>query len=409
MEEKNVRDLLYGVNRLKAYNENDEFIGYVTNLDGVTCGIYFKQNEERTSTLFNFRKSLEKDNGEHVWLSIDYYGNKMKVKVTNELYKKKDKKVKKYVNLLSKLKEDGTSFYVYKKDTNERIGTIVYESQGHTNSYKVYRTNRHMFIELMAIILEGSEELKEKEDGTLEFTGPYDGETAVFVIRDDEVYNTDNDKKLTKKCSESLKDKLRRGENKAVFIKKTNEKVGYAAYFPYSEPFFGIFKPKGDKHERFASFYEGSNHFIEKDGVIEFSAILDSKAEEMVVKDIDYVDINEEIKKKEKLKMEWSNPNEKQDKKFIKFDDGKRRYELLPPRELAQVVDILMLGANKYGKDNWKKMDDEDADRIVGAVYRHFEAWRQGDKLDKESGENHLAHAITNLLFLLWRDNEERG
>lgn len=307
MQEKNVRDLLYGVNRLKAYDENDEFIGYVTNLDGVTCGIYFKQNDKQESTLFNFRKSLVRDNNTHVWLSIDYYGSNMKVKVTNELY-------------------------------------------------------------------------SSKEDG-----------------------------KVKKKCGESLKDKLRRGENKAVFIKKTNEKVGYAAYFPYTESYFGVYRPKGNNHERFASFYEGSEHFIEKDGVIEFTAILDSKAEELVVKDIDYVDINEEIKKKEKLKMEWSNPNEKQDKKFIKFDDGKRRYELLPPRELAQVVDILMLGANKYGKDNWKKMDDEGADRIVGAVYRHFEAWRQGDKIDKESGENHLAHAITNLLFLLWRDNEERG
>tara|TARA_R100000322_G_scaffold111973_4_gene71701 strand:+ start:3919 stop:4206 length:288 start_codon:yes stop_codon:yes gene_type:complete len=87
---------------------------------------------------------------------------------------------------------------------------------------------------------------------------------------------------------------------------------------------------------------------------------------------------------------------------FIKFDEGKRRWRLLPLGIVNDVVDVLDLGATKYGVDNWKKC--EDWDRYFDALMRHIIAWRQGEKLDPETNKHHLAHAICCAMFLIWKD-----
>lgn len=91
--------------------------------------------------------------------------------------------------------------------------------------------------------------------------------------------------------------------------------------------------------------------------------------------------------------------------KFIKHDDKKLKYHLLPPEELAQIAEILTFGAEKYGENNWQLCDN--INRYVDALYRHLEAWRQGERLDTESGKSHLAHVATNALFILYLDNKE--
>jgi hypothetical protein len=89
-----------------------------------------------------------------------------------------------------------------------------------------------------------------------------------------------------------------------------------------------------------------------------------------------------------------------------KFDGGKTRWELLPWREVEQVCEILTMGAVKYADNNWQNV--RPVSRYVGAAFRHLTAWINGEKLDPETGVNHLAHAICCLLFLLWHDNEEK-
>ena len=61
-------------------------------------------------------------------------------------------------------------------------------------------------------------------------------------------------------------------------------------------------------------------------------------------------------------------------------------------------------GAKKYDRKNWAKVDDKE--RYIAAPLRHILAYQQGEKLDKESGISHLAHAICSLLFLLELDNK---
>jgi hypothetical protein len=93
--------------------------------------------------------------------------------------------------------------------------------------------------------------------------------------------------------------------------------------------------------------------------------------------------------------------------KGTKYDTGKPDYSLIPPNALDDTVKILTLGAQKYSRDNWKIVDDA-PNRYFAAAMRHLWARRRGEKIDPESGIDHLAHAICSLLFLLEMEYENK-
>jgi len=84
---------------------------------------------------------------------------------------------------------------------------------------------------------------------------------------------------------------------------------------------------------------------------------------------------------------------------FMKFDSGKLRYSLVPPRAMKEMAKVLTYGAKKYKPNNWQQVND--TARYIDALYRHLEAWRSGEKLDGESELSHLSHALTNIAFLI--------
>jgi hypothetical protein len=86
-----------------------------------------------------------------------------------------------------------------------------------------------------------------------------------------------------------------------------------------------------------------------------------------------------------------------------KFDGGKLEYGLLPPLALKATVDVLTLGAQKYERDNWKKVPDSKR-RYFDAMQRHIWAWKEGEVVDFETGRHHLAHAMCCLMFLYEHD-----
>jgi len=95
----------------------------------------------------------------------------------------------------------------------------------------------------------------------------------------------------------------------------------------------------------------------------------------------------------------------------VKFDKDKRQWwfawQFLP--ELEQVVDILDYGNKKYPAEdgsNWRLVEQPQR-RYSSALMRHLSAYLQGEKNDPETGKSHLAHAMTNLLFLMWFDRNE--
>lgn len=87
-----------------------------------------------------------------------------------------------------------------------------------------------------------------------------------------------------------------------------------------------------------------------------------------------------------------------------KFDGDKLRYGLLPPKALKETVHVLSLGAIKYEENNWMYVPDSQ-NRYFDALQRHIWAWKSGEQNDQETGVNHLAHAMCNLMFILERDS----
>jgi len=89
----------------------------------------------------------------------------------------------------------------------------------------------------------------------------------------------------------------------------------------------------------------------------------------------------------------------------MKFDGNKPRYSLLPKGVVNSVVEVLEFGAKKYSADNWQEVDNAE-ERYYNAAMRHIDSWWNGEKRDPETGIHHLAHAATNLFFLMWFDNK---
>lgn len=83
-----------------------------------------------------------------------------------------------------------------------------------------------------------------------------------------------------------------------------------------------------------------------------------------------------------------------------KFDGGKLDYTLVPFEALDEVVKVLMFGAQKYDRDNWRHVDNA-MQRYAAAAFRHLTAYNKGEALDAESGLSHLSHLGCCVLFML--------
>tara|TARA_R110000850_G_scaffold11976_4_gene40740 strand:+ start:20250 stop:20531 length:282 start_codon:yes stop_codon:yes gene_type:complete len=89
-----------------------------------------------------------------------------------------------------------------------------------------------------------------------------------------------------------------------------------------------------------------------------------------------------------------------------KHDTGKPRYNLIPVFSNQELAKVLTFGAEKYGAENWRKVDNAE-DRYLSAAMRHIEAYRMGEITDQESGLHHLAHANACLSFITEVDLNE--
>ncbi len=92
--------------------------------------------------------------------------------------------------------------------------------------------------------------------------------------------------------------------------------------------------------------------------------------------------------------------------KGMKHDQGKTMYSLVPPDALNEIARVLTFGAEKYGPNNWKTIDDLQR-RYYDALQRHLYAYQKGETLDSESGLHHLAHAGCCLFFMLQDDIDQ--
>ena len=85
----------------------------------------------------------------------------------------------------------------------------------------------------------------------------------------------------------------------------------------------------------------------------------------------------------------------------MKYDNGKPSLSLLPVEPVLEVAKVFGFGAEKYGRNNWREDGGETSWlRTYDSIQRHLTSWLNGENLDPESGESHLAHAMCQMLIL---------
>ncbi len=89
----------------------------------------------------------------------------------------------------------------------------------------------------------------------------------------------------------------------------------------------------------------------------------------------------------------------------LKFDSGKPRYDLLPFSAMDEIARVLTVGAEKYGVENWREVEEAHR-RYFAAAMRHMSEYQQGRVMDAETNLHALAHAACSLLFILAIDVE---
>ena len=88
-----------------------------------------------------------------------------------------------------------------------------------------------------------------------------------------------------------------------------------------------------------------------------------------------------------------------------KYDRNKPDWSLLTLKTLKPMVKILEMGAKKYERNNWQKVEPR---RYFRALIKHISEWQSGEVLDPETQESHLAHAMCNLYFLMYFEQNDK-
>lgn len=78
----------------------------------------------------------------------------------------------------------------------------------------------------------------------------------------------------------------------------------------------------------------------------------------------------------------------------------KAQLHLVPGSALVAEAGVFQLGAKKYGAFNWRERSVA-ATVYQSAALRHLLSWFDGEDIDPESGQSHLAHARACLGILL--------
>jgi hypothetical protein len=91
----------------------------------------------------------------------------------------------------------------------------------------------------------------------------------------------------------------------------------------------------------------------------------------------------------------------------MKYDQDKPNIALIPPEVIEEVATVFGFGAEKYGANNWRDDGDKTVwSRTYSSLQRHLNSFWQGEDLDPESKQRHLAHACTQLMILMIHTRE---
>lgn len=82
----------------------------------------------------------------------------------------------------------------------------------------------------------------------------------------------------------------------------------------------------------------------------------------------------------------------------LRLDDGKERFDLLPPEALFALSELYTRGAQKYAARGWE--EGMDWGRCFAALMRHAWKWMRGEDYDPETGAHHMIAVAWNAFAL---------
>lgn len=83
----------------------------------------------------------------------------------------------------------------------------------------------------------------------------------------------------------------------------------------------------------------------------------------------------------------------------LRRNAGKLAVHLVPPVLMRAVAAVLGKGAEKYAPRNWEL--GMEYSTAYASLTRHCLAFWDGENVDPESGQHHMAHVATNAAFIL--------
>lgn len=84
----------------------------------------------------------------------------------------------------------------------------------------------------------------------------------------------------------------------------------------------------------------------------------------------------------------------------LRFNDGKPRFDLIPPEALIALAQHFQKGANKYQDRNWENDGMKWCQGTFASLERHAWAWMSGEDYDPENGSHHMIAVMWNAAAL---------
>ena len=82
-----------------------------------------------------------------------------------------------------------------------------------------------------------------------------------------------------------------------------------------------------------------------------------------------------------------------------RYNSGKIRFDLIPTEGLIELARAYTMGSYKYTDENWRK--GLPYTNVIASLERHWNLWKSGVSVDKDTGCHHLALVCWNAMTLL--------
>lgn len=91
----------------------------------------------------------------------------------------------------------------------------------------------------------------------------------------------------------------------------------------------------------------------------------------------------------------------------LRYNEGKARFDLLPPEALFALAEHYGVGASKYQDRNWER--GMAWMKCFASMMRHAWAWARGEDFDPETGTHHMIAVAWNAIAIFVYHSRQVG